>query len=225
MPYDIRENTFTGAMQDIIEEFASLNEIYEKECEDAAHWYTENTSTALLSVAAWRCGHPALCETPSLKHVYGRRGRPPSSNGRVDLFFYDKDETGFWIEAKKPPGSMDVSEPSDYPASRARLSRFFWKAYGSAEQNRVEAHHYEGKLVSLLFCSFSLRKEYYEGPNERERRKARAEAVIADLRETVRADDGASVFASYFDTSETNITDKDDKRAFGFAVLGYFEDA
>jgi hypothetical protein len=225
MPYDIRNNTFTGAMHDILETFASLNEQYEEKCEDAAHWYIENTSTALLSVAAWQCGYPALCETPSSKRIDGGRVRPPSSNGWVDLFLYDADGTGLWVEAKKPPGSMDVSEQSDYPATRARLSRFFWGAYSSAEQNRIEAQEYEGKLVSLLFCSFSLRKEYYEGPNARERRQARADSVNAVIKEVVDEDGGASVFASYFNTGDTDLIDEYDKRAFGFAVLGYFEDA
>jgi hypothetical protein len=225
MPYDVRNNTFTGAMRDILETFASLNEQYEKECEDAAHWYTENTSTALLSVAAWQCGYPALCETQSSKRVYGRRGRPPSSNGRVDLFLYDADGTGLWVEAKKPQGSMDVSEDSDYQATTARLSRFFWDAYSSAKQNRVEAQEYEGKLVSLLFCSFSLRKEYYEGQNASERRRAQADTVNAVIKEVVNKDGGASVFASYFNTGDTDLIDEYDNRAFGFAVLGHFEDA
>lgn len=225
MPYDLRNNTFTGAMYDILETFASLNEQYEEKCKDAAHWYTENTSTALLSVAAWQCGYPALCETQSSKRVYGRRGRPPFSNGLVDLFRYDADETGLWVEAKKPQGSMDVSEQSDYPATNARLSRFFWGAYSSAEQNRVEAQEYEGKLVSLLFCSFSLKAEYYEGPNARERRQARADSVNAAIKEVVDKDEGASVFASYFNTFDTDLIDEYDSRAFGFAVLGHFEDA
>jgi hypothetical protein len=225
MPYDLRENTFTGAMYDILETFASLNELYEEKCEDAAHWYTENTSTALLSVAAWQCGYPALCETQSSKRVYGRRGRPPSSNGRVDLFFYDADGTGMWLEAKKPQGSMDVSEHSDYPATKARISRFFWGAYSAAEQNRIEAREYEGKLVSLLFCSFSLKGEYYEGPNARERRQARADSVKAVINEVMNGDCGASVFASYFNMGDTRLIDEYGNRAFGFAILGHFEDA
>lgn len=225
MAYDLRNNTFTGAMHEILEKFASLNEQYEEKCEDAAHWYTENTSTALLSVAAWQCGHPALCETQSSKRIYGGLGRPPSSNGRVDLFFYDDDGTGLWIEAKKPQGSMDVSEETDYPATRARLSRFFWEAYSSAKQNRVEAQEYQGKLVSLLFCSFSLRGAYYEGQNASERRRAQADTVNAVIKEVVEEDSGASVFASYFNTGDTNLINDCGNRAFGFAVLGYFEDA
>lgn len=225
MPYDVRNNTFTGAMHCILETFASLNERYEEKCGDAAHWYTENTSTALLSAAAWQCGYPALCETQSSKRIYGGRGRPPPSNGRVDLFLYDADGTGLWVEAKKPQGSMDVSEHSDYPATKARILRFFWGAYSSAEQNRVEAQEYEGKLVSLLFCSFSLQAEYYEGSNARERRQTRADKVTAVIKEVLDEDDGASVFASYFNTGDTGLIDEYDNRAFGFAVLGHFEHA
>ena len=212
-------------MHDIIETFASLNQQYEEKCKDAAHWYTENTSTALLSVAAWQCGYPALCETQSSKRIYAGQGRPPFSNGRVDLFFYDADGTGLWIEAKKPQGSMDVSEQSDYPAAEARLSRFFWDAYSSAKQNRVEAQEYDGKLVSLLFCSFSLQREYYEGLNARERRQSRADTVNNVIKKVEEEDGGASFFASYFNTGDTSLFDEYGNRAFGFAILGYFEDA
>ena len=225
MAYDVSDNTFIGVMHEILDKFAALNEQYEEMCEDAAHWYTENTSTALLSVAAWQCGHPALCETQSYKRIYGGPGRPPSSKGRVDLFLYDDDGTGLWIEAKKPLGSMDVSEESDYPATKARLLRFFWDAYNSAKQNRVEAQEYHGKLVSLLFCSFSLRGNYYEGQNASERRRLQANTVNAVIKEVVAEDGGASVFASFFNTGDTSLINEYGNRAFGFAVLGHFEDA
>lgn len=226
MPYDITKNTFDSPMQDIIEKYASLNQEYENKCEDAAHWYTEGTCTALFSVAAWQCGYPAICETSSIKQVLnGRPGRPAHSNGRVDLFFYDCDGSGLWIEAKKVPGSMDVSEQSDYPASKARLERWFGISYDSAAKNRREAHEYEGKIGCLVFCSFSLRREYYADANCQQRRAERAKHVNEVLQRVVDEDEGECSFASFFDTSETEIVDEFEYRAFGFAVLGFFEDA
>ena len=225
MPYSVRENTFDGALKTIIDQFAKLNEEYESSAEDAAHWYTEGTSTALLSAAAWKSGYPALCETGSIKSkLTGKRGRPQISKGRVDLFLH-LDKTPYWIEAKKVHDSMDASEVSEYLVSKKRLSRWFWFSYESALKNRKTAEQYDGMIGCMVFCSFILNSEYYAGANDYQRRKARAEYINDILNDVVNEDGSASYFASFFNTSDDVISDEFDNRAFGFAVLGYFESA
>ena len=224
MPYNLRKNTFDGALKKIINKFAKLNEEYETYAEDAAHWYNEATSTSLLSVAAWQCGHPALCETSSVKRVYtGGRGRPRNSYGRVDLFLYEENDAELWVEAKKASSSFDASSDSVYPPSSSILTRWMNRAWASSEQNRAAARENQGVLCSLLFLSFRLNDAYYAEDGSDGPRLERISSINATL-ETF-AQENECVFASFFSSARVEIEDGYGFRPIGFAVIGYVEDA
>ncbi len=224
MPYNMRKNTFDGALKKVIDKFAKLNEEYETYAEDAAHWYNEGTSTSLLSVAAWQCGRPALCETGSVKRVYtGGRGRPRNSNGRGDLFLYDENDVELWVEAKKTSSSFDASSNSVYPLSVSVLTLWMDRAWASSEQNRAAAKENNGALCSLLFLSFRLNKSYYEANESEESRRERMNAINSTIDAFARENDCVS--ASFFDSTHVEIEDGYGFRPVGFAIIGYVEDA
>lgn len=224
MPYNIRKNTFDGALEKIINKFANLNEEYETYAEDAAHWYYEGTSTSLLSVAAWQCGHPSLCETSSVKRVYtGGRGRPRNSYGRVDLFLYDENDFEVWIEAKKASSSLDASFDSPYPLSDYVLRRWMNRAWTSSEQNRAAAQENQGILCSLLLLSFRLNDGYFSEDGSDGPRHERIKSINATL-ETF-ANDNECAVASFFNSAHVEIEDGYGFRPIGFAVIGHLEDA
>lgn len=226
MPYSFSSNSFPGPMREIVDEYAKLNDVYEERSGDAAHWYAESTCASLFSVAAWRCGNEAICAVPCRKKVnLEERDNPQPDNGKIDILVRASNDLELWIEAKRPHEVFDVSENSENPASQAKLSRCFWAAYESAFQNKRAAKDYGGKIVSIVFCSFSLKADYYAGPEAVEKRQLRAKHVNSVLSRIAAEDPASSFFASYFDLSEKLICDELGNRPFGFAILGHFEDS
>jgi hypothetical protein len=222
MIYDIQTNNFTGILHQVSNELAAVNSEYEIYAEDAAHWYNEGTATALFSVACWRIGYPALCESGSTKKVYtGSRGAPRNSNGRVDIFLYNEDDDELWIEAKKPHGAFDASEVSSHKLTDAILDQWVWQAWESAQQNYHAAKENGGVLCALVFLSFKLESSYYTDEDSVLQRRERASELNMKIGRY--CSEKECFFSSYFNSSHVEIENGDGHRPFGFSMIGYLE--
>lgn len=83
----------------VLDKWIDLNRQYVVSWEgsDAAFGYTENTSTALFSSAAWMSGYPSICE------INAGKGHKNSRNkwyGRIDIYI-DAKTQWYYGEAKK----------------------------------------------------------------------------------------------------------------------------
>lgn len=225
LSYSVCTNNFPGVMKGIIDKYAQLHSEHEENCNETAHWYAVDTCASLLSTAAWQSGHPALCKIPCKKKTKSfENNQSQLAKGIIDILVHISNETELWIEAKKPNDCFDVSENSENPASQAKISRCFWAAYESSFQKKLETRNKDCKTISIVFCSFSLRPEYYQGADALPRRQARAQHVNLVLNKVILEDPKSSFCASYFDVTEKTISDELDNRPFGFAVLGHFGD-
>jgi hypothetical protein len=118
---------------------------------DLPAWYVENSNSALLSVAAWQCGYPAICEVDvEKKHYSGERGRPPKRNGRVDLEIHINDST-YWVEAKRKYFSL--SKRGRNSLRHSGLAGAIRAAWEDAGEPQKPPDGYPARRVAIVFFS------------------------------------------------------------------------
>ena len=223
MAFEEYENTFPGNWAKVIDQYANLNTQYIRYAGDTTLWYGEMTNTGLLATAAWMAGAPAISEVRELKRVYNDRpGRPGPSTGRVDLFFYPDGLEGHWVETKILARPIDISRRPRNHRVIAGLDDRMQSALRDARQCHEVSRANQGVAVALCLIPFVLNCCYYQrGPGRIKDRVARAQVSVDLIRNYV--GDSDLSWAAYFDTQNIQVRDEDDRRPFGFGVVGHFQ--
>jgi hypothetical protein len=164
--FKVVENNFEGKWRKIVDAWAAMNATYVSEFGDLPAWYVENSNTALLSAAAWKCGCPALCEPDVSKQRFtGRPGRPAEYVGRLDMEIHI-DDSWTWIEAKKShfQYTHKVDGRSD---RRSRLVNLIDGARKSATNSSKAAKKFGWNVLAMGFFSASVTQDSLERRDDR----------------------------------------------------------
>lgn len=159
--FETRACAFEGDWKRVVLEWAKLNDQYLHECADFPAWYIENSNTALLSAAAWRCGFTSLCEPGIDKQEFkGRPGRPREYAGRVDMEIYIEDQ---WVllEAKKEHFRL-TNSPHHRASRRERLANLYDRSLKGAKGSRRAASGAGCHVKGLGFFSAGIGSDSVE---------------------------------------------------------------
>lgn len=151
MPFELQYNNFPAGWRRMINRWGELNSEYFEAHDDLPAWYVESSNAALLAVAAWQCGYPAICEVDIEKIKYnGRPDRPGSYTGRLDMALHVNGQE-YWLEAKRR--AFALSKENDYSLRYGGLSRRLREALVDVDKISGAAQSYDARLVAAVFFS------------------------------------------------------------------------
>jgi hypothetical protein len=218
-------NTFEAPWSKIVKKYAQLNQRYLISTEDAIFWYSELSNTGLLAAASWLSGYPCISEINEQKLVYTEvRGRPRRSPGFVDLFLYNDQNQGEWVEAKRAIRIVDASEALRDDMRISGLQPAMREALRSSRRSTRVASDCEGRAVSMVYVPFVLSDEYYGAGRRIRRRDERARAMNEKLHYFANSTNGNVRFASYFCVDHLRSMDENGYRPFGFSIVASIVD-
>lgn len=160
MTFESDVNNFPAGWRGIVNKWGEYNASYYHRNQDLPAWYVENSNSALFSAAAWAEGHQALCEVDAEKKYYnGRRGRPTTYSGRMDIELTIDDRL-YWIEAKRRAFSLGAE--SDFSFRHSFLAASVREASDNAKQCQTAAIALGSNLASLVFFSGHIQPDALE---------------------------------------------------------------
>jgi hypothetical protein len=155
------ENSFVGSWKKVIASWGEMNSHYVNEFHDLPAWYVENANTSMLSAAAWKCGHPSMCEPNVNKRKFtGRPGRPKEYVGRLDMEIYI-DGNWMWLEAKKRHFNLSNLGRKKSESSE-RLAKLIEYARNEARGSTKDAESAGWDVAALSFFSASILEDARE---------------------------------------------------------------